>query len=259
MRASFGAEDVREGSLVHGLDVRTKIFISFSASMAVIFLKSWMALGLLCGVSTLYALELGRWRVVAVCYIAICIMWLMSIGCMFLMARLLPFGGPPSLLKMMVPFMRTTIMVNTILAMALSSRVQTLLAALKSLKLPIWLYVPAAVMIRFIPTFIQDVKQIHEAMKIRGYSPNPVFLLRNPVLSIRLLVAPMLFRALRSADDLGIAAELKGLGQQRTMANYRPQRLTRTDAVAATCTLLILVAGALVQLQFGGTATGIFS
>ncbi|MEA1868535.1 MAG: hypothetical protein U9N19_10635 [Thermodesulfobacteriota bacterium] len=48
--------------------------------------------------------------------------------------------------------------------------------ALKSLRLPLFLYLPAVVMIRFIPSFINDIKQVTEVLKIRGYKINPASL-----------------------------------------------------------------------------------
>jgi len=256
MRALFAADSVRAESRVYQLDVRTKILISLVASVAVIFMKSPLALGFLTLTSTLYVLDLGRFKVMAVCYIAVTIMWILSIGFMHLMHRIAPVIPVSEPAAMMIPFLRTTIMINTVLALALSSRIQTILTSLKSLRLPIWLYVPAAVMIRFVPTFIKDVQQIHETMRIRGYNLNPAFIVRHPVLSVRLLVAPILFRALRSSDDLGIAAELKGVSHRAGMVSYKTQVFSRADAVAMICVALILITGVLIQINWGTATTG---
>lgn len=256
MRALFAADAVRPNSVVYGLDARTKMAISLVASVAVIFLKSPLALGFLAVASALYALELGRWRVVLVCYVAVLLMWFLSLGFMHLMHAIsdkMPISEP---IKMLVPFLRTMVMINAVLALALSSRIQTLLTSLKTLKLPIWIYVPAAVMIRFVPTFIKDVRQIHETMKIRGYNINPIFILRHPILSVRLLVAPILFRALRSSDDLGIAAELKGVSKNARMVSFKPQIFKRADAFAGCFTIITLAAGIFIQIYWGVASTG---
>ena len=50
---------------VFGLDVRTKILICLAMSVAVIFFKSAPALGFLTLASLFYALDLGRYKVVA--------------------------------------------------------------------------------------------------------------------------------------------------------------------------------------------------
>ena len=66
-------------------------------------------------------------------------------------------------------------------------------------------------MVRFIPEFINDVKLIRESLKIKGFSPGIGFVTCHPLLVVRLLVVPLTIRALRSADTLAVAAELKGM------------------------------------------------
>lgn len=250
-------------SFVFGLDVRTKILICLAMSVAVIFLKSTAALGFLTLASLAYVLDLGRYRVVAVCYIAVCLMWLFSIGFMRLMHMLTPVIPVTEPAKMLIPFLRTTVMINTVLVLALSSRIQTLLTSLKSFRLPIWLYIPSAVMIRFIPSFIKDVRQIHETMRIRGYSLNPFFILAHPRLSIRLMAAPIIFRALRSADDLGVAAELKGVGSavdgSHQLESYSPLKFTAADVITLVATLAILVGAGVIQFVYGTDSAGMLS
>ncbi|PID78327.1 MAG: cobalt transporter [Deltaproteobacteria bacterium] len=258
MRVSSGINFESSESFVEKLDVRTKILICFAASMDVIFLKSPVSLGFLCCLSIIYAMNIGRFKIIFICYGALSIMWMVAIGFMYLMHLIssrIPVTGPE---MMLVPFLRTAIMINTVLALALSSRIQTLLESLKTLKLPIWLYIPAAVMIRFVPTFIKDVQQIHETMKIRGYGLNPLFILKNPLFSVRLLIAPVLFRALKSSDDLGIAAELKGVGYDSSMGNFKPQFFKNSDVIILFLTAIILALAGIIELNWGVENTGVF-
>ncbi|MCG8638993.1 MAG: energy-coupling factor transporter transmembrane protein EcfT [Desulfobacterales bacterium] len=259
MRALSEA-DSRAGNqrLVYRLDVRTKILVCLSMSVAVIFLKSPQALGFLTIISLAYALNLGRYKVVLICYAAVCLMWLVSIGIMRLMHMVVPLIPVTEPARMLIPFLRTLAMLNTVLALALSSRVQTLLTSLKSFRLPVWLYIPSAVMVRFIPSFIKDVQQIHETMRIRGYSLNPLFILCHPVTAVRLMAAPVIFRALRSSDDLGVAAELKGVGYGAAMENYNPLSFNRTDALALAVALAVLAGAWMIQGFWGADTAGVF-
>lgn len=250
MRALSGHESEIQ-SIVYRLDVRTKVMICLGMSVTVVFLNNPLALGFLNIMTLAYALNLGRYKAVCVCYTAIFVMWLISIGIMRLMHMAVPMVPVTEPLKMLVPFLRTLIMVNAILGLALSSRVQTLLTALKSFRLPVWLYIPSAVMIRFIPSFIKDVRQIHDTMLIRGYSLNPLFILRHPLAVLRLMAAPLIFRALRSSDELGIAAELKGIGYGASMKNFRPSVFRRADAVTIILTLAVIVTACLIQTRWG--------
>ena len=98
-------------------------------------------------------------------------------------------------------------------------------------------------MIRFIPTFYNDLKQINEALRIRGYRVSWKQFLLHPALSMRFVTTPLLYRSLKSSEELGIAAELKGLGAGRRMRPFRSPAWKRAD----TCLLagaVLAVAGA---------------
>jgi energy-coupling factor transport system permease protein len=70
------------------------------------------------------------------------------------------------------------------------------------------------------------------------------------------LLMPLLFRSLRSSDDLGIAAELKGLGHGRRMTPLHPARFGREDALMAGLTLAVLAAALALQLVLRGNPGG---
>ena len=112
------------------------------------------------------------------------------------------------------------------------------------MRLPFCLFLPAAVMLRFIPTFTNDIRQVWETLKIRGWPMGVGMLTRHPILSSRLLLAPILFRALKSAETLGTASELKGLGTaERTLM---PDLRTMTTLDARILSALVLMTAAAV-------------
>jgi energy-coupling factor transport system permease protein len=249
MPASFAVESPEDrGGLVYRLDVRTKVGVSLLASLAVIFLKAPAALGLLAVTSGLYALSLRRWRLLIIVYVLVLLMWGSAVGMMAGLHAAWDKAPALSLEKLAPPFLRTAVMVNVALALALSVRMQALLATLKALRLPFWLYVPLAVMLRFLPTFIDDVRQVYECIRSRGYRLSPLSVLTAPRLTLRLMLTPLIFRALRSADELGIAAELKGLGSEARMTPLKVSRFGRADLVMAGVTLLMLAASAVLQI-----------
>lgn len=249
MQALFVSNPIGEANFLASLDVRTKMFISATAAITVIFLKSVPALLLLVAISTLYMLSSRRWTVIAIAYLAIGLMWCVAIAFSYAMDAFLPRMGPSGVTGMMIPFLRSIVLINTVLAMALSSRIQGILSALKSLRLPYWLYICAAVMVRFLPSFLHDIKQIAETMKIRGHSFHPVPLALHPLRTIRLLFVPLIFRALRTSDELGIAAELKGVGYHRHTSRYRETRLARRDYALLASTVISLGAAVFVNLS----------
>ncbi|MCC3751932.1 MAG: energy-coupling factor transporter transmembrane protein EcfT [Halorhodospira halophila] len=216
---------------LHGLAMRTKMLISVIAAVAVIVLESPAVLLGLLVISTAYAALSRRYGVLLGAYLLFGALWLLALGFMHVMGVFLPRLGYGELADVVVPFLRSAILLNAVLAMALSSRIQGALSALKSLYLPYWLYLPAVAMVRFVPAFLFDVQQVGESVRLKGYRPGPFLLVRHPVASLRLIFMPLLFRALRTADDLSVAAELKGLGANTPASRYREDRFGERDWV----------------------------
>jgi len=235
-------------SVVGRLDIRTKMAIGIAASLASLALGNPAALGVLALGSLGYALLLRRGKLLAIVYAFIIGMWVMAIGMLAGMQWLWPEMAAFEAGKLMGPFLRCTVVVNVTLVLALASPIQELLGALKTLRLPFCIYVPLAVMIRFIPTFIEDVRQIGECIRTRGHRITPVSAILRPRLTLRLLLVPLLYRSLRSADELGVAAELKGLGGASRLTPMQSGRFGRADGLAAAAALIFLAAGVALQV-----------
>ena len=220
-------------------DTRAKIAVSTLASLLTIFLTTPEAQGILFFFSTCYALSMRRPLLLLVCYAIVSGMLLMALGCAeivrFFTLRMpaYPIG------TMLVPFLRLLVMVNVLLPLAFATRFQALLGSLKGFHLPFYLYIPLAVMIRFIPTFVADMRQIAEALRIRGYRLSWKQFVLHPVLTLRFVTVPLLFRSLKASEDLGIAAELKGLGVGRMMRPYKIPVWRRRDSLLVGAALAV--------------------
>jgi energy-coupling factor transport system permease protein len=259
MPASFAIESWGDGQTrLHRLDVRTKVGIALLATLAVMLINKPAALAVLTAASLPYALCLKKWKVLLVVFAAVLFMWCRAVAMMAGLHAIWPASPPLSLTRLQAPFLRTAVMVNVTLPLALSSRIHDVVAALKSLRLPFCIFVPLAVMIRFLPTFIEDVRQIHECIRTRGHRLTPLTAVTRPILTVRLLIVPLIFRALRSSDDLGIAAELKGLGSGERMIPLRKPRFKREDAWAAMLALAVLAIAATLQILSKSAGGGMF-
>ena len=75
---------------------------------------------------------LKRSKVLAIGHLALVAMWVVALGFLLGMHFLMPSMGEVKLHTLLTPFLRTAIMLNVILAMALSTRIQTVLSTLKS-------------------------------------------------------------------------------------------------------------------------------
>ena len=72
----------------------------------------------------------------------------------------------------------------------------------------------------------------------------------HPIRTTRLLFTPLLFRALKTSDELGIAAELKGLHAGSKSGSVHRRGFSKHDITAITLVLLICTAAVLLQIYF---------
>ena len=249
MRASFGIDFIDEAAGETGLermDVRAKMAVSLLASVATVAFSALEAQLVLFGMSLVYALGMRRFSILLLAYLVVCLMFLFASACSWGISRLAPamrFDAE----GLLIPFLRVASMVNVILPLAMTSRLQSLLTALKGLHLPFCIYIPAAVMLRFIPTFLNDIKQVGETLKIRGYRMGVGEFVRHPRMMLRFLFTPLLFRSLRTSEELGVAAELKGLEAHRTLSPYRRPEWRAADTMLVLAALAVVAVVSLCQ------------
>lgn len=255
MQASFiSSEDMKKSDREQGLsperDVRARMFVTLLASVFTIVISSPEGQAALFFPSLLYAVSVRRWRALFVSYAAVMLMMALASLCTWGISRLVP-SMPFSPEGLAVPFLRGAVMLNVILPLALTCRVQALLTALKGLHLPFCIYIPGAVMIRFIPTFMNDVRQVAETLKIRGYRLGPGEMFRHPFMMLRLLFTPLLFRSLRTSEELGIAAELKGLEAGSRFVPFRRSIWGGRDTLLAVMSVIVAVAALYCHVRWG--------
>lgn len=249
MRALYANR--RGGGFPARLDARTKMLLCLAASLSSIALTDMAALGVLLAASAVYALSARDVKGLLVSYAAVALMLGASALCVVGMGLLWPSMASLEARRFIVPFMRIVVSINVILGLALTSRVQSILTALKSLRLPVLVYIPASVMVRFIPTFINDIRQIWQTLRIRGYARSPLSLAAHPGRALRVLFMPLVFRALRSADDLAMAAELKGVGGQSRVTTHRTGRMAGLDYLTLALGAALVALAVWLQLRSG--------
>ena len=165
-------------------------------------------------------------------------MMFFALGCSALIGLAVPQLMRWNLFSLTVPFLRMLISVNLLLMLSLSTPVQELFNRLRVARLPSWLQIPLSVAIRFIPTFLGDCAQIRDAARLRpGKGLAGMW---------RGMVVPLIFRVLYSADDLAMAAELKGINAaQKTRSETLPSLQQRDYVLLAVAFVALCAAGAL--------------
>lgn len=234
-------------------DVRSRMFVTLFSSIVTIAVSSFEGQAVLFAASFLYVLSVRRYRAVAISYAAM--LGMMTLAAFFTwgISRLVP-SMPFSFRSLAVPYLRGAVMLNVILPLALTCRIQELLTALKGLHLPFCIYIPGAVMIRFIPTFMHDIRQVSETLRIRGYDLGFGEMFRHPLMMLRLLFTPLLFRSLRTSEELAVAAELKGLEAGGRFVPFRSPVWRRRDTMLVLLALAAALLALYCQFRWGASA-----
>jgi energy-coupling factor transport system permease protein len=218
-----------------GLDVRIRLLIVVATSVTVLLVDHPLSLGVLCVAGRVYLAPLRRFRVQFICYAALGVLGALSVLFLYVLQIFMPMMRSAGWSDMLVPLLRMLAMLHVVLALALSMRLCDVLGLLKQLRLPRSLYLPLAVTIRFITGLIDDVRQIRDCLRLRGY--RGLSLLRP-----RLFLLPLVFRSLHLSDELGISAELKGIGYGRPVTpEKRPA--WNTAGILAVTLLAVLTLG----------------
>ena len=251
MQASFVSDSDLPASFPATLDVRTKLFLCVLCSLSAIVLHSPLALVPFLAASALYALSTKNFKGILLAYLAVTLMLGTSVLFMLLLSLIWPEITNLEFRYFLVPFLRIVLMLNVVLGLALTSRIQPLLTSLKSLRLPGVIYIPASVMIRFIPTFLNDAKQVLQALKIRGYPLTPRTLALHPLRTGRVLFVPLVFRALRSSDDLSMAAEIKGVGRTGSIVPHHRSTFGPRDLLVFGLALALAASCFAIQMREG--------
>ena len=243
-------------SPLHKFDVKSKMIFAVLCSIVALFLTQFIPLIILFTVTFIYALNMRRYKVLTVSYLFFVGVMLLSVFCVSLLVNFFPqFKDSASIDKLAMPFLRGASVMNVVMPMALTIRVQSLLTTLQNMHLPFVIYLPGAVMIRFVPSFINDIKQVFEAMKIRGFEVSLKNIVRHPLLLIRLTFTPLVFMSLRTSEDLGVAAELKGIGVG-TLCTYKRIELKRRDYCLIALGFILCITCLVLEYVTGGTFYG---
>ena len=243
-------------SILHRFDVKSKMVFALLCSLVALFLTRPLPLLTLFVVTLIYALCMRRYKVLLVSYLFFIGVMLLSVFCVSLLVSFYPqFKDSARIDSLAMPFLRGASVMNAVMPMALTIRVQSLLTTLQNLHLPFVIYLPGAVMIRFVPSFIHDIKQVFEAMKIRGFEVNVKNVLTHPVLLTRLCFTPLVFMSLRTSEDLGVAAELKGIGSGN-LCTYKRMRLKKRDIALIVFSVILIGTCLVFEYISGGSFYG---
>ncbi|KAB1660446.1 energy-coupling factor transporter transmembrane protein EcfT [Pseudoclavibacter sp. CFCC 13796] len=118
-------------------------------------------------------------------------------------------------------------------------------AGLAALRLPRMISVPLAVVLRFVPTVIDELRAIMDAMRLRGIASSPIALALHPMRTTQHVLLPLLASTSRIADELSASALIRGLGRPERPTSIVRLRFGIVDVIMLLVLIVLCVASVL--------------
>ncbi|MBR4258895.1 MAG: energy-coupling factor transporter transmembrane protein EcfT [Kiritimatiellae bacterium] len=244
-----------------GFDFRTRLLASLAFSTVTIYLSDERILAALAVATFVYLVaSTRRYRLVAAAYALMLAMSLLSIGVIWgsysLIGAMLAGTKMAARFAQMkesvlgnfhTPFLRMLPSMNVMLALVLNLSVQKFTGTLKALRMPRVVFLPLLVFCRFVPEFVDVVRQLRDAVRMRGFSVSFGSALVHPFQTVRLTVVPLAVRTLRMADNLAMAAEMRRVGYAARPTHLTASVLRRRDWLMMSATVAVTAAVVLWQ------------
>ena len=152
MRDLFVKAAADNANLMRRTDARTKLAVTLATALLTVACSGLVSQIILFAATLVYALLIERPKLLAVLYLLMAVMMSVAAGCGLAIEHWFPGFGGLSIKSLVIPFLRGLSMMNAVMVLALTTRVEDLLATLERMHLPFCLFLPSAVMLRFIPT-----------------------------------------------------------------------------------------------------------
>ena len=101
-----------------------------------------------------------------------------------------------------------------------TTEISEIIAAFHNMKIPYYINIPLAVILRFFPTVKQDVICIRQGIKTRGIDISILGILKHPFKIYEMMLIPILMRMLSTATELAASVETRGLGVSCNKTSY---------------------------------------
>jgi len=120
--------------------------------------------------------------------------------------------------------------------------------ALGRMRLPRGIILSIAVMFRYFPSMKDDFLIIIDSMKLKGLYTSKCAALIHPIRTMEFIIVPMLFKNLKTAEELSCAALVKGIENTGKKTSYFDVKLRSIDAVFSLAAIILLTASTSVKL-----------
>lgn len=144
---------------------------------------------------------------------------------------------------------RITISLSFAVWLFLTTTPAAFVAALKRSRVPRAIIIPLAVMFRFFPAVVEEMRAIWDAMKLRGMFRSGASMVAHPMRLVEFIIVPLIGSTLQISEDLSASAMIRGLGSPGRSTSVVPVGFGPGDIVGWLG--IIAIIGAFVWVHVG--------
>ena len=126
-----------------------------------------------------------------------------------------------------------------------TTKVSELIAAMYSLKIPRSITITFAMVLRFFPTFSEEIHNIYDAMKLRGIALSLRNVFTRPLLILEAIAIPIVMRSASIAEELSAAAVTRRIDNPAQRTSFIQLKVHAKDWL-----VLFIFAAAFIALFF---------
>ena len=130
-----------------------------------------------------------------------------------------------------------------------TSEISEVLASLQNMKIPYYINIPLAVILRFFPTLKQDITCIKQGIKTRGIDISFLGFLKRPFKVYEMMLIPMLMRMLCTATELSASVETRGLGVSCKKTSYTEVKFRMLDMLLLVIMMVFYLAIIIMKIK----------
>ena len=130
-----------------------------------------------------------------------------------------------------------------------TTEISEILAALHNMKIPYYINIPLAVILRFFPTLKQDFTCIKQGIKTRGIDISFFGFLKHPFKIYEMMLIPMLMRMLCTATELSASVETRGLGVSCKKTSYAEVKFRMLDMLLLVIMMVFYLAIIIMKIK----------
>ncbi len=123
-----------------------------------------------------------------------------------------------------------------------TTKVSELIAAMYSLKIPRSITITFAMVLRFFPTFSEEIHNIYDAMKLRGITVSWKNVFTRPLLLLEAMAVPIVMRSASIAEELSASAVTRGIDNPAQRTSFIRLKIHKRDIVVLFIFMVAFIA-----------------